>query len=559
MDAHSEESLRFGVICDGKTLQRWQAQSVRKLLKPGTARLALVIVVPESRPRKDGAVWSQLFFRLYNILFFKPSASKPVDMTDLFPHVPRLNSTIMKGKLSVEFNSRDLDEIRSHNLDFILWFGQGRLQGEILNAARYGVWVFQHSDDNKYGGGPSCFWEIFYSDPITGGSLQRITEKPDAAVVLKKGYFRTKNSSYAGNFPLACSESARWPAQVCIDIRNNAAQYLDAPPSVTKAGVFRWPGNLEMILFFLRLARNRLKGFYHLLFRYSVWNIGVVKEPIEKFLTPGYKPSVDWFPVSRRGEFKADPFGLARPPNLEVLFENLDYRRPKGIIYAVETLQAAYVSRPRAIIELPVHMSYPFLLEYKGETYCIPETNRAREISVYRALRFPYEWEKTGTLLKGVAAIDSTVFEYKERWWLMFTDRERGGDANLYVWHAPDFWGPWQPHANNPVKSDVRSTRPGGTPFFHGGSLYRPTQDCSRTGGGGIVLNRVTRLDETGFEEDLVLTLEPDRNGPYPEGFHTLTKAGDYTLVDGKRFEFLAVALFNNIVKGVRGALGLDS
>jgi hypothetical protein len=203
-------------------------------------------------------------------------------------------------------------------------------------------------------------------------------------------------------------------------------------------------------------------------------------------------------------------------------------------------------------------MSYPYIVESEGEIYCIPETNRAREISVYKAVEFPYEWQKKGTLLSNVMAIDTTVFQHEGTWWMMFTDRERGGDANLYVWYAPDFWGPWKPHMNNPVKSDVRSARPGGTVFYHEGFLYRPAQDCSRTGGGRTVLNRINRLTPTEFDEEPVVSIEPDRNGPYPEGLHTLSQVGDFTLVDGKRFEFSAVGLINNIVKGIRRTLDPD-
>ncbi len=40
--------------------------------------------------------------------------------------------------------------------------------------------------------------------------------------------------------------------------------------------------------------------------------------------------------------------------------------------------------------------------------------------------------------------------------------------------------GPWEPHRRNPVKCDVRGSRPAGTPFVHGGELYRPAQDGSK-------------------------------------------------------------------------------
>src|SRR2546428_268438 len=135
---------------------------------------------------------------------------------------------------------------------------------------------------------------------------------------------------------------------------------------------------------------------------------------------------------------------------------------------------------------------------------------------------------------------------------LTFTDREKGGDANLYVWHASDLWGPWEAHPLNPVKTDIRSARPGGTPFEYEGQLYRPAQDCSKTGGGKIVLNRVDRLTTTEFQEEPVAIVAPYADTPYQDGLHTLSAAGDYTLIDAKRFRFIPSGLLTNIVQGVR-------
>jgi hypothetical protein len=33
--------------------------------------------------------------------------------------------------------------------------------------------------------------------------------------------------------------------------------------------------------------------------------------------------------------------------------------------------------------------------------------------------------------------------------------------------------------------------------------------------------------------------VEPDKNGPYPDGLHTLSAFGEMTLVDGKREQFI--------------------
>jgi hypothetical protein len=193
-------------------------------------------------------------------------------------------------------------------------------------------------------------------------------------------------------------------------------------------------------------------------------------------------------------------------------------------------------SGSKVAIELPVHMSYPYLLERAGEIYCIPETARAREIMLFKAEEFPHKWLKCCKLVSDFPGLDNTVFEYRGRWWLASVDLQQ--QMALFIWYAPDLFGPWTPHSGNPVKRDISSARSAGTPFVHDGFLYRPAQDCSRTYGGRIVLNRILRLTPTEFKEEQVAPIEPEAAGPYPYGLHTISSLGKNTLLDGKRFIF---------------------
>ena len=165
----------------------------------------------------------------------------------------------------------------------------------------------------------------------------------------------------------------------------------------------------------------------------------------------------------------------------------------------------------------------------------MPETHQAREISLYQAKRFPYEWYKADTLIRGIAGLDATILEFGEYWWLMCCDNDVSSLGGLFIWYARSLKGPWLPHAANPVKKSIYSSRPAGTPFVRNGCLYRPAQDCSKTYGWRVVLNRVTRLTPTEFEEQPVATIEPYANSEYPHGIHTISAAGGVTLVDGKR------------------------
>ena len=283
------------------------------------------------------------------------------------------------------------------------------------------------------------------------------------------------------------------------------------------------------------------------LFRHPVWNIGVVHEPIHAFLESESRPEIHWFPPPRSNTYLADPFGLARDSEVVVFCEEYDYLSGRGTLCGIELSGRGPSSPPRAAFDLPVHASYPFVFSFDGEAYCVPETSRAREVSLFKATEFPFRWAKVATILPDLAGLDNTVFPYNGRWWLACTNYERNPDSDLLIWHAASPKGPWEPHAANPVKSDNGSSRPAGTPFLHKGHLYRPAQDSSRTYGGRIVLNRVRRLTTRDFEEEPAAVIEPYPGSPYPAGVHTISSAGDVTLIDGHRFTFIDRAFSSSL------------
>ncbi|MBI1735082.1 MAG: formyl transferase [Candidatus Rokubacteria bacterium] len=274
------------------------------------------------------------------------------------------------------------------------------------------------------------------------------------------------------------------------------------------------------------------------IFRERTWSIGVVREPIHVFLQPGYRPQIHFVDLPLRGRYFADPFGIVHGTTLTVLCETFEYRTWQGTIVAFRVDALGAASAPVEVMANDHHLSYPFLVEDGGVVYCVPEQAEAREVVLYAAARereFPGTWTKAATLLTDVAALDATLFRHAGLWWLAYTDAALGMSDNLCLSYAETLHGPWRPHARNPVKRDARSSRPGGTPFAHDGGLYRPAQDGSTTYGGRIAINRVTDLTPTTFAEEPVIAVDPDPDGPFPTGLHTLSAAGPFTLLDGRR------------------------
>lgn len=271
------------------------------------------------------------------------------------------------------------------------------------------------------------------------------------------------------------------------------------------------------------------------------WNIGISQVRLSEIMEEErVEYDVTWLPELRDG-FLADPFVLnadVQNGPIWIMAEVFDYRTGLGRICAlscdVHTGEIELHEIPS--LRLDVHMSYPYLIENEKAIFCIPETHQARSVFLYRAKKFPEDWEREAVLLRDFPAVDSTVFHYNGLWWLFCTNADEDPDAALYAWYAASLFGPWLPHANNPVKYDRESSRPAGRPFVYAGQLYRPGQDCSDTYGGRTIINRVVRLSPTEFQEELVRTIGPQK--PYSRGLHTIAFSGHTMIIDGKRHIF---------------------
>jgi len=538
--------IRFGILCNGPRVLAWQAQSIEELLRvPGV--MPTLLIFPDvgwSRPVRPRSHPEEPFLLRAYLGPRPPRALRRIDMTAVFQHIPSARCRVTTGEESAQaFDPSDVRRIRGYELDFLLQFGFGTVQGEILHAARYGVWSFQHSGEDPSRGVSSCFWPIYAGDPITGAILQRVTDRLAGGIVLRSGSFRTAFHSLRQNIDDVSFGAARWPANVCRDIRMGHTAYLEGPGSSTGVPSSPIPSNVQVMRLLVRQTGHSVRRAQRALTRHEEWCIGIVEAPISTFLEPNSERRVRWFRPPGDGRFIADPFGAYLDGAIQILYEDFRYSTSKGLIATMEATATGPPRIPKVVIELPVPASYPYIVEDHGEIYCVPETNEAREVSLYRAVDFPTRWEKVATILTGVAALDATVFRHEGRWWLTHTDRDAGQYVHLFVWHAANLEGPWEPHALNPVKADVRSSRPAGTPFVHQGTLYRPGQDCSRRYGGRIVINRVLQLTATEFAEEPVAVVEPFPHSPFPEGIHTLSRVGDVTLIDSKRYRFIPSAI----------------
>ncbi len=356
--------------------------------------------------------------------------------------------------------------------------------------------------------------------------LFRSVEEP---VTMATGRFRALPYSIKKTATLIARETALLLLQSLNLLSNQRQPALQPLPEIKKKSGFR--------------PELKLRHLINQLFFSYKWNIGIIDLPIQEIAMQKGPVKVNWLPEAPGNDFKADPFGWTDGETNTLLYEYFDAATQTGYLKKNDNHGEQEFLRPN------FHLSYPFLVRFEGKILLIPESAGTKSTTVYEL--GSGEPKPDSELLKGEQLVDPTIFEYRNQWWLFCTKKDhQGADLRLYIYHATSPRGPWLPHSGNPVKTDICSARPGGTPFVAGSKLIRPAQDSSRGYGSALLLMEITELTTTTFKEQLYHRLEPENfTGPYKEGIHTLSAMGNKTLIDGKRRKFTLQPFFRLFVK----------
>ena len=385
---------------------------------------------------------------------------------------------------------------------------------------RLGVWQFRFGD-----GAP-----LAHGAPGTIARLYRLTPDPDRATVLQEGWFRAQTADAPGTRSVL-DRVAPWCARVLTQIANGE-DVASAPPQPTAGcAEVRPPSHAGG-------WRQEAAGAFERWVRREWWTVGVLPFGIAEILERGALPEPRWIAGQPDDRCYADPFPLRHAGGrLDLMIEAYRRRGGPGSIVELAVDADGGVVDSHARIAGGEHASYPFLLRRDGRILCVPETARLGRISAYACDPGDGAWRAERDLLTGFPAVDATLLEHGGRWWIFCTHRDEENQTELHLFSAPDWTGPWAPHPLNPVKADARSSRPAGACFAIDGVTYRPAQDCSLRYGGAIAINRIVELSERRFREEMVLTLRPSPESPWPDGMHTINSLGDVTVVDGLRVE----------------------
>lgn len=537
---------KFGVFVDSFYIKKWQFDCIEKVLTTTSYKLSLV-VCNKTKPKTNFRI-SHLFFFAFKKIFVRLNILKSKDIRELASDFVTLDVDVeKKGKFSEYFNTHDIDNIKSYKLDFILRFGFGIIRGEVLNSAKYGVWSFHHGDEQKYRGGPYCFWEIYYNEPITCAILQRLTNKLDGGIVLKKGYFKTSSDSFSKNIEQCLSLTTEWPSQLCKEIENNNFKFpvLDAQ---TNSKIFLLPSNLKMIYFIFKILKNKIKNSYNRYLTFDFWHVGYINKSMYEVLNSEIVESeINWLKLSSANCFYADPFVFEKEGKTILTCEYLPYKGFKGQINAFSGKELN-VPEPDFDIKEDYHLSYPNTFQDNGTTYCLPEGYEADNLYIYEKRH--KGWEKH-LIIKNIKCIDPELIFHDGNYYIFTTIKGCNHETKLFIYYSENILSGWREHLLNPVIFDVRSARGAGKIFKLGNDLFRPGQNYSIHKEGSITISKINKLSPFEYSEEIVSNIHPIKNSKYPDKIHTLNSLKNITVIDACEIRSLIFRpdIFLRIVK----------
>ena len=552
--------LRTGLLVDGQELPAWAHRMIEIIRQSEYAEISLVVqnTPPPETGRvalskkitakiRSGEVCST-GIRLALTAFERfligkpgelPNASKQVDTTQLLRDVEVIKVSPRRHQFSDYIEGDDLARIQARDIDVLIRLGFRILRGEILRAARYGVWSYHHGDNMSHRGGPHSYWEVMESSPETGSILQILSEDLDNGRVLYRSFSSTNPMSLEDN-----GSNVQWKALHFIprklkELHEQGGRDFfarvdeaNAHPVFYDRRLYTAPTNAERsVLLWNKLLEKCSRKWKATLCRRQWFLLFDIREDIStsfwrfKHLIP---------PKDR---YWADPFIVSLDNKYYIFIEEYLYDSGKGHIGVIVMNRDGTFGPSVPVLKASHHLSYPFIFAFDDDLYMVPESRRNRTIDLYRCTAFPYNWEFQKTLMKDCGAADSTLFQWQGKWWMFVNQletNEASSSDELFLYYSDSpLSDRWTPHQRNPIVSDVKSARPAGRLFVRNGRLYRPSQNGSGHYGRGFNISEITKLTETDYEEKIVSRVEPkwDR---HIISTHTFNYEDGLTIIDGE-------------------------
>lgn len=435
--------------------------------------------------------------------------------------------------LVVRYPQEDVTAIRKLELDVIIrGNASGIFQGEILNVAKLGIISFHHGDNRWNRGGPPAFWEVVFEKPSTGFIIQILNSELDGGVVVFRGNLPTARTFTENQIQLY-KDSNPWLERVVLEYAKTGKVLFKEESMPYGGSLLSVPTCCISARYFIKTCARFLRGFIDrcILRRHNRWGVAFCPTTWEKsVLRKGIRIK------NQPGRFFADPFVITKNERTICLVEDYCYKSKIGCISAIEIFADNSYEYLGPVVQEDFHMSFPYIFEYCGHIYMVPESIDSNSIRLYKCVEYPMKWRYEKDILSSCSAADSMIFEHNSKWWLltnMTPEKDMNHSSQLYAFHTDNpLSGEWIPHAQNPLIFDSAVARNAGILNIGTGFPVRVRQKQGfNLYGKSLTLARIMELTPSKFREEEIAAVAPEFFSKIRCAHH-LHSNGRYTVFD---------------------------
>lgn len=250
----------------------------------------------------------------------------------------------------------------------------------------------------------------------------------------------------------------------------------------------------------------------------------------------------DWRKIKvPRRYWCADPFIVSDKGKNYVFCELMDRKISRGLLGIGEISEDKEV-KIRILKDLGCHTSYPDVFKVSGMWYMIPETVDRKSIELYKAISFPYEWEKVADLIQEVNAVDTTTFCFNDKVFVFVYEENK--TKNILSIAELDLNKLNLKNKQIVMEYKAKIGRPGGKILYRNGRMFRPTQyGVNHYGESLIVKEFLYNGKNFSYTEKDAFKIQskdifPEKITNNLIGLHTYNSSDEYEIVDVLKKKF---------------------
>jgi hypothetical protein len=202
--------------------------------------------------------------------------------------------------------------------------------------------------------------------------------------------------------------------------------------------------------------------------------------------------------------FVADPFMIRDRDRWLMFFEVFNHQQQRGEIAFASSKDGYDWAYQHMILSEDFHLSYPYVFQFESNWYMVPESCAAKSVRLYKATKFPEQWEFVSEILVGRRFVDASILNFDLVWWLFVGVESADGEPcnAMRLYYADRLDGDWVEHPMSPIVNDsLEISRPAGRIRQIENRLIRFAQDCTVTYGYNVRAIQIERLTKAEYLE----------------------------------------------------------